>query len=688
MKKELRRIKYFMYMLALMVGLQAAPSWNVQAQEVLLAEEAPLNDTVGSALPHAESYRTYSLRSTGNGGYYGAQLSGANEQAMYNALAGAEAIRSYNAENGIKVTLPEPYLVEDENNRAADPAYIRFLKEYAKATHAYVRDFGGSYWITSFRAGFVREAYGEKGIKITTVSLYPKDYYDGIRDELGLTDEALEAALQSTDGAEDRYEKVKAAHDYVLELVDYNSADISAPYGHTITGGLLEKYNHLGVCECYAKLFRLICLEADIPCILVTGGSSRNTDGSVNADHMWNYVQMEDGQWYLVDATWDDTGNDPEKYLLAGEEAAGSRHLPVGVFGTVSTAQGEVVYDAFAVPVLAEENYVENVPLQGIVLEEEKLTLEAESEGKVAVSEYFPAYARFDGTYVYRSSAPEVAAVDADGVITAKKAGTAVVTVTADGYPDVTAACTVTVRDHVFTRLMSEEKASCTKAGKQVYRCENCDKTQGKAVPASGHTPGVWKTVRAATVLSEGVQEKRCTVCNALLESKKTAKTAAKVTLNASSLPLQRKKSSAALAVASFTPGDAVASWSSSNPKIVSVNKKTGKITGKKAGTAYVTVTMQSGASARCKVKVQNSAVKTKKLTVSKKAVKLKKGASYKIGVVRSPITASDKVSFTSSNKKVASVNAKGEITAKKKGTAKITVKAGSRRAVIKVTVK
>ena len=43
---------------------------------------------------------------------------------------------------------------------------------------------------------------------------------------------------------------------------------------------------------------------------------------------------------------------------------------------------------------------------------------------------------------------------------------------------------------------------------------------------------------------------------------------------------------------------------------------------------------------------------------------------------------------YTSSNKNVATVNSKGVITAKKKGTAVITVKSGTRKVTCKVTVK
>jgi hypothetical protein len=167
--------------------------------------------------------------------------------------------------------------------------------------------------------------------------------------------------------------------------------------------------------------------------------------------------------------------------------------------------------------------------------------------------------------------------------------------------------------------------------------------------------------------------------------------TTAKVTLNLSSLPLQVKKSTTAVKIKSKAAKDTVAKWSSSNTKIITVNAKSGKITAKKAGTAYVVVTMKSGATARCKVTVQKSAVKTKKLSVNKTKVTLKlKGGSktFTIKAVKAPVTSLEKVTYKSSNKKVATVSSKGKITAKKAGKATITVKAGTKTKKITVTVK
>ena len=160
------------------------------------------------------------------------------------------------------------------------------------------------------------------------------------------------------------------------------------------------------------------------------------------------------------------------------------------------------------------------------------------------------------------------------------------------------------------------------------------------------------------------------------------------VKLNATSLPLQVKKSTTALKIKEYTAGDAVANWSSSNKKAAVVNARTGKITARKTGKTTITVTMQSGVTAKCLIKVQKGRVKTKKLNVGKTAITLKKGEKYRIIWERLPLTSSEKATFQSSKKKIAAVSGKGIITAKKKGTTYITVKSGSKKRKIRVTVR
>lgn len=127
------------------------------------------------------------------------------------------------------------------------------------------------------------------------------------------------------------------------------------------------------------------------------------------------------------------------------------------------------------------------------------------------------------------------------------------------------------------------------------------------------------------------------------------------------------------------------ATFKSSNTKLLTVGKTTGKVTAKKNGTATVTATYKKKAY-KCKITVKTYATS---VSVKAKTLTLKEGKTATIKTTVKPSTASNKkVSFTSSNKSVATVSSKGKVTAKKAGTAKITVKAlGAKKGVKAATV-
>ena len=66
----------------------------------------------------------------------------------------------------------------------------------------------------------------------------------------------------------------------------------------------------------------------------------------------------------------------------------------------------------------------------------------------------------------------------------------------------------------------------------------------------------------------------------------------------------------------------------------------------------------------------------------------MKRGKKLSFQTTVAPVTSKEKITYTSSNKKVAVVTSKGVVKAKKKGTATITVKSGSKSVKIKITVK
>ena len=157
-------------------------------------------------------------------------------------------------------------------------------------------------------------------------------------------------------------------------------------------------------------------------------------------------------------------------------------------------------------------------------------------------------------------------------------------------------------------------------------------------------------------------------------------KAKSKIKLNAASIPLRIKQTTSAVKIKSSSiKGDKLKSAKSSDKKIASVKLKKGilQITGKKKGKATITVTSTKGGTAKVKVHVQKKEVATKSLKISKK-VSLKRGKRLTLKVTRNPITTIQKLKWTCSDRKIASVSSKGVVKGLKKGEITITVKSSN----------
>ncbi len=124
--------------------------------------------------------------------------------------------------------------------------------------------------------------------------------------------------------------------------------------------------------------------------------------------------------------------------------------------------------------------------------------------------------------------------------------------------------------------------------------------------------------------------------------------------------------------------------YSASNKKIT-VNSK-GKVTAKKTGSAKITVKSSNGKKATVQVTIKK---KPTKIRLNAKTKTIRAGWNFQIKAKFPKGTASNKLTYTSSRRAVASVSSTGKVTARKKGTAIITVKTYNRKkAQMKIIVK
>ena len=476
-------------------------------------------------------------------GSFGDQLEG-NARAFYQALASADMTQHTSSENGLSVPAETEYTFSFASNggnfsdelssngaEPYEPVREEIALDVQKAIDAFKRDCqSNAYWIWGTSYGW--SISGSKTsstwtCRIKEISFWVSPYYEGILNERAAVESALAQAVSAVqERAEDtsRYALIKAIHDYTAELVTYGNASQVIPYEHTVTGGLLDTYQHTGVCESYAKIVKLLCDRFSIPCVLMTGGSSTASDGSIVVDHMWNMVQMENGQWYLVDATWDDQASGVyTTYFLAGSESAGFNgktvgqdHMAVGDFTGVG-------YEPFALPTLSADAYSADVekekPLTEIQLDQENLSLHHGESAVLSVT-YLPTDSTEEKSVVWTTSDEEVATVNENGtVIAGDKAGTAEITAVSSVNEELTASCEVTV-EHIEGEWEVVEEPTCTEAGSREKTCIRCmEVLDTEPVDALGHEAGEWEVVDEPTCTEAGSREKTCIRCMEVLDT-------------------------------------------------------------------------------------------------------------------------------------------------------------------------
>lgn len=207
----------------------------------------------------------------------------------------------------------------------------------------------------------------------------------------------------------------------------------------------------------------------------------------------------------------------------------------------------------------------------------------------------------------------------------------------------------------------------------------------------NAHQWSAWKSVSAATVFAAEKQTRSCSLCEITETRTKGKPLTPTMKVSSSRITMKVKQTISSFKVTGMARGDSVASWKSDNEKVVKVSGVKASGTGtikaqNKPGSATITITLKSGL--KKKIPVRVNGIKATGIKNVKSSISLKKGKSTTLKPRLTPSGSTDKITYKSSNSKVATVSSKGKITAKKKGTAKITIKAGKASFQCKVTVK
>ena len=554
---------------------------------------------------------------------YGAQLDG-NAKALYNLLVQnyvvdySQYLDSVDFPFEFPDTITFEAVVEDGSFQRKGESYVQATDDVKTAiqaaSDAFSYDYPQAFWFRGsnygYRVSCVRDGSSSTGyrgaFKNFTFKPANREISENAHTRMGDFMNGVQSAVaelnEQTLGM-DMEQKIKRIHDYICQRVTYRNDNTL--WVHSAASLFLDA-DPAFVCEGYAKSMKIFCYYMGINCACVSG-TARGTSSGTPGAHMWNYVQMDDGNWYLVDATWDDVGTPPSsRYLLVGRATKG-QYITIGEerveYTSFSTTSAETAGPVFILPVLAEESYADN---------------KGKNEPAVTVV----------------PTVTPTAAVSAEPTPTASAEPTP--TVSVKPAPTVSAEPTPTVSVKPIPIVSAEPTPTASVA----------------PIPTVSVTP-----IPTATPVPTATPTPTTTTLT--LRVKQTYKSSGKIK-----------------------------SVRTTNKKIVKVDKK-GKITGKKAGKATVTITYTNGSRRIFQVKVQKGIVKTTSVSVNKRNIILaRKGKSFQLKVTLTPVTSQQKVTYKSSNSKVAAVNLKGKIVAKKKGTATITVKSGNKKITCKVKVK
>ena len=588
------------------------------------------------------------------------------------------------------------------NHLAENEEYQRLTRAVVQQAYdAFIYDYPEAFWLgscsytVSYQPSSNAYKNGEPVVcYLRSIKVKPNERYAGAGDpaEIAAFQQAVEqtaAEIKETlSDQPDRYEQVLAIHDYLCIHVSYKENS----YAHTAAGVFLK--NREVVCEGYAKAFKILCGRFGIPAVLIPGGALKSN--GTREGHMWNYVQMEDGFWYMLDTTWDDQKTYiSRKYFLSGGEEKGFTGNTIAVerqelYTNFSKSEYSV---NFALPVLSDQGYSarhssanphahswqEWQRTAGTCIEEGRIVFGCTVSGCTARK-----------TEVLEKSDHVYGEYQPDGNATCLADGTK------------TRVCSVckareTVTDpgsatgHKYGAYQPDGNATCLADGTKTRVCSVCKAQETVADPgsATGHKYGAYQPDGNATCLADGTKTRVCSVCKARETVRDPGSRLVPTgSLSQKKIRLQYRQSTSAVKVSGLAKGDFVQTWKSSRPSVASVSSK-GKITAKKkSGSAKISAYLASGKVLTVTVTVQKKAVKTTALRDVPKRLTLRRGRTVKLQPTRIPVTSREKITYKSANTRIAKVSKKGVITGKKAGTVKITVRSGRKKAVVTVKVK
>ena len=540
--------------------------------------------------------------------------------------------------------------------------------------------------------------------------------------------ETLQKAVQIANSAKGstRFDMARSLHDSICDTVTYHYQG-GIWRGQSAYEALVQNQS---VCAGYAEAYKLLCDLKDIPCDIVYG---KAFNGSATEAHAWNVARLDDGQWYEVDVTWDDTPQAiSDDYFCVTTAAIADYFEPTGGLRT-SHIRTPDIYEASMVnpPVAYGTNYPYQYPVTDISIEGASIVYLGKSS--TLSGNVFPDNATVKSLNWW-SSDSNTAYIDPDeGILLGLKEGKVTIYASARDHSgayksfdldvvkynpitDVEISGPSEVNAGSFIQLSTKTEPSGATAtsvvwsssdtavatvdkdgvltgqseGKALIRAEFCDDSSvydtfevtvkntvppedeaEKSSSETGNTDDVPETGQPSATETDQPSDTESEQPSAPAEPKAIAVKA--ISLNRKTVSVNKGKTiTLSAAIKPVNATNKAITWNSGNPKVASVDKN-GKVKALKKGKAVITATTIDGSKrASCSITVLEP---VKKVRFAKKSYTVKKGKTIELKPIISPRTASDqKVTWKCSNKKIAVIDKNGKVKGLRKGKVKITV--------------
>ncbi len=344
-----------------------------------------------------------------------------DESGLYKSTLTGRALEIYQAVEKKKLSATQNVVAFDFTCASGEGMNVagEYMDVYAAALWSYEYDhLDQLYWQIQNEVGIDYYVNENNNGGTIYVGFTTSPYYSTSKEAAAKTE--LRKCLVKAAEKTTVYDRLKYMDWWICKNCKYDYTGLNAEdysersyYAHTQLGLLLKK---TGVCESYAKVLKLLCMQMNIPCAII-----------LSKTHMFNYVYLN-GNWYMIDCTWDDEETSQvtnrEYFLISNSPSIDSDHKNDGILKYPVTSKKSYKYTGNEpvikkMQILATYQEGKTSVVSSVSLNA-GTTLKLRTEGvKTEVS--------------YKSSDENIAAVSQDGTISGMKTGICKVTVTAKG---------------------------------------------------------------------------------------------------------------------------------------------------------------------------------------------------------------------------------------------------------------